>query len=52
MPFNKSVHYNKKYIENEIRALARQQVVAKTPKSLKPVTPILERADDVLTQTY
>lgn len=52
MPTETQVHYNKQYLENEIRKLARVQAVTFESKVRAPVVPLLVSAKKTLTETY
>jgi len=52
MPEERPVYYNKHFLEDEARDLARRQVVTRSKKPLQPITPILEKANRVLKKTY
>ncbi|MDX1639812.1 MAG: hypothetical protein R3281_17765, partial [Balneolaceae bacterium] len=52
MPTETPVYYNKHFLEDEVRDLARRQVVTHEKKPLEPIQPILDRADEILKKTY
>ncbi|HKL20087.1 MAG TPA: glucoamylase family protein [Halalkalibaculum sp.] len=46
------VHFNKQYLEQEVRELASEQVVTLSKKPLQKIDPILSSSREVLTEAY
>ncbi len=52
MPTDTQVHYNKQYLEEEIRQLATIQQATLDSKPLQPISPIIADAKDTLVEAY
>ena len=52
MPTETQVHYNKQYLQEELRQLAKLQQVTLDAKPLKPIDDLLEESRVTLVETY